>query len=137
MIQIICGGKGKGKTKEMLFKANDLVGKADGDIIYIDKSSKHMYELNNKIRLINICEYPIKSYDGFVGFVSGLLSGNHDIETVFFDSLLKISHSDENTVSDLIDTLDKLSDGITFVLSISLSEDELPENVKDKVIISC
>ena len=72
-----------------------------------------------------------------MGFVSGLLSGNHDIETVFFDSLLKISHSDENTVSELIDTLDKLSDGITFVLSISLSEDELPENAKDKVIISC
>lgn len=137
MIQIICGGKGKGKTKEMLNKANGMVKDAQGDIIYVDKSSKHMYELNNKIRLINICEYPVQSYDGFIGFVSGLLSGNHDIETVFFDSLLKISDSNEDTVSELIDTLDKLSDGSTFVLSISLSEDELPANAKDKVIVSC
>lgn len=136
MIQIICGGRGKGKTKEMLFRANELVKQADGDIIYIDKSSKHMYEVNNKIRLVNIREYPIKSYDGFIGFVSGLLSGNHDIETVFFDSLLQISYSNEETVSALIDTLDKLSDGITFVLSISLSENELPDDIKDKVVVS-
>ncbi len=137
MIQIICGEKGKGKTKEVLQKAADAVGSATGDVIYVDKSAKHMYELNNRIRLINICEYPVQSYEGFVGFVSGLLSGNHDIETIFFDSLLTISHSDETTLASLIDTLDKLSEGITFVLSISVKEADLPENAKDKVIVSC
>ena len=96
-----------------------------------------MYELNNRIRLINICEYPVQSYEGFVGFVSWLLSGNHYIDTIFFDSLLTISHSDETTLASLIDTLDKLSEGITFVLSISVKEADLPENAKDKVIVSC
>ena len=85
MIQIICGEKGKGKTKEMLLKANEAVKDAQGVIVYIDKSAKHMYELNNHIRLINITEYPVDTYEGFVGFVSGLLSGNHDIECIFFD----------------------------------------------------
>ncbi len=137
MIQIICGEKGKGKTKEMLQKATEAVSSAKGDVIYVDKSAKHMYELNNRIRLINICEYPVHTYEGFIGFVSGLLSGNHDIETIFFDSLLTISHSDETSLASLIDILDKLSEGITFVLSISQNASDLPENAKDKVIVSC
>ena len=54
MVSIIAGEKGKGKTKILLEKANEAVSKADGSVIYLDKSSKHMYELNNKIRLINV-----------------------------------------------------------------------------------
>lgn len=136
MIQIICGEKGNGKTKEMLQRAEEVISNAKGDVIYIDKNAKHMYELNNKIRLVNITEYPVVSYDGFVGFVSGLLAGDHDIETVFFDSLLTISNSDGTSLPSLLETLEQLSDGITFVLSISLPEAALPESAKDKVIVS-
>lgn len=50
MVSIIAGEKGKGKTKILLEKANEAVSKANGSVIYLDKSSKHMYELNNKIR---------------------------------------------------------------------------------------
>lgn len=136
MIKIICGEKGNGKTKEMLQCAEEVISGAGGDVIYVDKNSKHMYDLNNKIRLVDITEYPVQSYDGFIGFVSGLLSGNHDIETVFFDSLLTISKSDGTTLPTLLNTLEKLSDGITFILSISLPETELPEAAKEKVIVS-
>lgn len=137
MIQIICGEKGKGKTKEMLQKANDAIKDVQGAIVYVDKSSKHMYELNNQVRLINITEYPVDTYEGFVGFVSGLLSGNHDIECVFFDSLIKISHVEEDNLSELLSTMDKLSDGKTFVLSVSMAEGDLPDFAKDKILISC
>jgi hypothetical protein len=136
MIQIICGEKGNGKTKEMLQRAEEVISKSTGDVIYIDKNAKHMYELNNKIRLVNVTEYPVDSYDGFIGFISGLLSGDHDIETVFFDSLLTISKSDGTSLPSLLDTLEQLSEGITFVLSISLPEAELPESAKEKVIVS-
>ncbi|EKC47319.1 hypothetical protein LEA_19435, partial [human gut metagenome] len=53
MIEIISGEKGKGKTKELLTKVNAAVASASGSIVYLDKSQKHMYELSNKIRLIN------------------------------------------------------------------------------------
>ena len=56
MVQIIAGRKGKGKTKYLLDMANTAVKEAKGSIVYLDKSSKHMYELNNKIRLINVAE---------------------------------------------------------------------------------
>ncbi|MBS1335446.1 MAG: twitching motility protein PilT, partial [Blautia sp.] len=52
MIQIIAGKKGKGKTKQLLYKVNSEVKTAHGSIVYLDKSYKHMYELNNKVRLI-------------------------------------------------------------------------------------
>ena len=54
MVQIIAGKKGKGKTKYLLDMANNAVKESKGSIVYLDKSSKHMYELSNKIRLINV-----------------------------------------------------------------------------------
>lgn len=48
MIEIICGEKGKGKTKELLEKVNHTVSTVTGSVVYLDKSQKHMYELNNK-----------------------------------------------------------------------------------------
>ena len=61
MVQIISGRKGKGKTKYLLDKVNAAVGAAEGSVVYLDKSAKHMYELNNKVRLINVSDYPVSS----------------------------------------------------------------------------
>lgn len=137
MIQIICGEKGNGKTKEMLQHANDALQEAQGSIVYVDKSSQHMYELNNKIRLINIAEYPVCTYDGFIGFVSGLLSGNHDIEWVFFDSLIKIAHLDDKDITEAINALDELAKDTKFIVSVSIAEENLPDDVKDRILVSC
>lgn len=137
MIQIVCGEKGKGKTKVMIEKANEAAKLSKGSIAYLDKSSKHMYELNNNIRLINVSEYPVDSYQGFIGFVSGLLSGNHDIETVFFDSFLKLAGLGETDISDAVTTLETLSGNVNFIISVSVSEEMIPESIKDKIIVSC
>ena len=54
MVQIIAGKKGKGKTKHLLDMANAAIKGANGTVVYLDKSAQHMYELNNRIRLINV-----------------------------------------------------------------------------------
>lgn len=59
MVQIIAGKKGKGKTKHLLDMANAAIKGASGTVVYLDKSAQHMYELNNRIRLINVNEFPI------------------------------------------------------------------------------
>ena len=59
MIEIIAGEKGKGKTKELLAKVNHSVAAASGNIVYLDKSQKHMYELNNNFSNINVKDNPI------------------------------------------------------------------------------
>ena len=71
MIEIICGEKGKGKTKELLEKVNHTVSTVTGSVVYLDKSQKHMYELNNKVRLINVVDYPITNCDCIPGSRSG------------------------------------------------------------------
>ena len=76
MIQLITGEKGTGKTKLMLDGANDAIKSVAGNIVYIDKSSKHMYELSNKIRLIDASKLPLKNSDQFVGAMRNNFSGS-------------------------------------------------------------
>ena len=71
--------------------ANTAIKESKGSIVYLDKSSKHMYELSNKIRLINVAEFPVHSPEGFVGFLCGIISQDHDLETMYLDSFLKLS----------------------------------------------
>ena len=138
MVQIIAGKKGKGKTKHLLERANTAIKEANGSIVYLDKSSKHMYELNNRIRLINVNEYPIYSSEGFIGFICGIISQDHDLETMYLDSFLKLSCLEGADISDTYMTLKNIGEKyhITFVLSISMDAAELPECAKGDVIIS-
>lgn len=139
MVQLIVGKKGKGKTKHLLDKVNSEVQKVSGNIVYLDKSTKHMYELNNKIRLIDVSSYLITDSDEFVGFVSGIISQDHDLEQMYFDSFLKIACMEEGVeIEAVIQKLEKISEafGVDFVLSVSKDEEELPASVKDKIIVS-
>ena len=138
MVQIIAGKKGKGKTKHLLDKANAVIKEAEGSIVYLDKSSKHMYELNNKIRLINVKGFDITDSSGFIGFVCGIISQDHDLEIMFLDSFLKHACLEGEDITPVINELEEISQKfhVDFVLSVSLDADDLPENAKKDVIIS-
>ncbi len=138
MVQLIVGKKGKGKTKCLLDKVNTEVKNVLGSVVFLDKNTKHMYELNNKIRLIVVTDFMISNPDEFLGFVSGIISQDHDLQQMYFDSFLSISCLEGADITETIEKLDKLSDkfGVEFVLSVSLDEAELPESIKSKVIIS-
>lgn len=138
MVQLIVGNKGKGKTKHLLDKVNSEVKSITGNIVYLDKSTKHMYELNNKVRLIDVSQFMIDNYSEFTGFVSGIISQDHDLQQMYFDSFLKISCLEGNDITDAIAKLEKISTstGVDFILSVSRDESELPETVKKDIIIS-
>ena len=138
MVQLIVGKKGKGKTKQLLDKVNSEIKVVTGNVVYLDKSMDHMYELNNKIRLIDVSQYMIESPEEFLGFVSGIISQDHDLQQMYFDSFLKLACLDKADVEAVLVKLEKISQskGVDFVISISLDEDELPENVKKNILIS-
>lgn len=139
MIEIISGIKGKGKTKELLGKVNSAVEGVSGNIVYLDKSQKHMYELNNKVRLINVVDYPISNCDEFLGFICGIVSQDNDLEEMYLDSFLTIaSIASADDIRHAIEKLDVISEkfNVKFVLSISQDESELPECAKAKIAIS-
>ncbi len=138
MVQLIVGKKGKGKTKHLLDKVNAEVLNASGNIVYLDKSVKHMYELNNKIRLIDVSSYLINAADEFVGFVCGIISQDHDLEQMYFDSFLKIACLEDKDIEPVVQKLEAISEkfNVNFVISVSLDEEELPASLKEKVIIA-
>ncbi len=138
MIQIIAGEKGKGKTKVLIEKANIAVKEAKGSIIYLDKSNKHMYELSNKIRLINVKDYSIDNYSEFLGFICGLVSQDHDLEAIYLDSFLGIANTNVMNVEKILEKLNKTSNefNVDFVISISINEIDLPESAKKYIIMS-
>ena len=138
MIQLIVGEKGKGKTKQLLDKVNSEIKSISGNIVYLDKSAKHMYELNNKVRLINVSDYMIENSDEFVGFICGILSQDHDLQQMYFDSFLKISALDGKDMTGTIRKLEKISEAfkVDFILSVSMNEADLSEELKNKVIVS-
>ena len=138
MVQLIVGKKGKGKTIQLLDKVNSEIKIVTGNVVYLDKSMDHMYELNNKIRLIDVSQYMIESPEEFLGFVSGIISQDHDLQQMYFDSFLKISCLNKEDVEAVIAKLEKISQskGVDFIISMSLDEDELPESVKKNILIS-
>lgn len=138
MVQFIVGDKGKGKTKHLLDKVNTEIKDVQGNIVYLDKSTKHMFELNNKIRLIDVPEYLVTDCDEFVGFVCGIISQDHDLQQMYFDSFMKIACVDADGIEKVICKLEKISEKfhVDFVISIALDESVLPENVRKNIIVS-
>lgn len=138
MVEIIAGEKGKGKTKQLLDKVNGAVPNSSGNIVYLDKSQKHMYELSNKVRLINVSDYPIEDCDEFIGFICGIISQDHDLEEMYLDSFLTISNTKNEELAHAIDKLDAISEkyGVKMTLSVSMNEADFPENAKSKIAIS-
>lgn len=138
MVQIIAGEKGKGKTKILLDKANTDIKSARGTIVYLDKDNQHMYELNNRIRLINVKDYCIENAAEFVGFICGLISQDHDLEKIYLDGFLKIAYLDAAEADSTIEKLDLVSRkfNVDIIVSFSQKNSELSETIKSRVTVA-
>lgn len=138
MVEIIAGEKGKGKTKHLLDMVNGAVEHATGNIVYLDKSQKHMHELTNKVRLINVADYPISNCDEFLGFICGIVSQDYDLQEMYLDSFLTIANLQDDQIVHAIEKLDVISEkyNVKFILSVSKNEADLPESAKARVLIS-
>lgn len=135
MVELIVGKKGKGKTKVLLDKVNGAIKNVNGSIVYLDKSTKHMYELNNKIRLIDVSGYPIINADDFVGFICGIISQDHDLEQIYLDSFLTTAKLEGLDISGTLEQLEEIGEkfGISFIISVSLDKEEIPAEFQDKI----
>ena len=98
-----------------------------------------MYELKNRIRLINTSEFPFTSTQEFFGFLCGIVSQDHDLQEVYLDSFMDVAFiKDKGQIEDILDKLDKISTqfDVDFIISVSLEVAEVPEKFKSKVIVA-
>ena len=128
MVKLLIGHKGTGKTKQMIDLANEEVENSNGSIIFINKNSRLMYDLKYRIRVVCMEEFEhITNSDEYIGFIYGIISSDHDIETIFIDSILK--HADFS-LGDLPEFLTRLKNisknyGMNFVVSLSAEKEEM------------
>ncbi len=138
MVQLIAGSKGNGKTKYLLDKVNKEIRTTQGSICYLDKNAKHMFELNNRVRLINVRDFRISNADQFIGFVAGIISQDHDLEQMYFDSFLDLAVLKGQDISPVMDTLIRFSEAykVDFIVSVSLDESDIPEKYRELITVS-
>ncbi len=137
MIQLIVGEKGKGKTKILLDMVNEAANTKNGNVSFLDKDLSHMYEIKNSVRFVNVSEYDVTSKDEFAGFISGVISADHDLEELYIDRILKLARLDSISESaELLRKLDTLSTkfSVRIIISLSGSKDDVPEDLKDRII---
>ena len=128
MVKLLIGHKGSGKTNQMLQLANDNVENAAGSIVFINKNHRLMYELNYRIRVICMEDYEhITNTDEYIGFIYGIISSDHDIETIFIDSILKHADVSMGDLPEFINRLKAISEiyDLDFVVSISAEKEEM------------
>ncbi len=131
MINVFIGKKGSGKTKKLIDYANKAVETSNGNVVVIEKGLKLTYDISHSARLIDSDAYGIKGLDALEGFLCGICAGNYDVTDILLDSTLKIIGQDMAALTDLVTKVKRLSEeaNVTFTLSISADESEIPAEV--------
>ena len=114
----------------MIDLANEKVKTSNGNVVLIKKSHKDTYTVDFNIRAIRMADYKdILTLEEFVGFLYGMVAGNHDIEAIFIDSVLKQANITLESLPAFLQKLHKISNenNIEFYLSISADKNEIPE----------
>jgi hypothetical protein len=118
----------------MIDLANDRARKSDGRIVFVNKNHRLMYDLVHQIRVVCMEDYEeITNSDEYVGFLYGIISGDHDIEAIFIDSILKHADVHKNDIPEFLARLKVISEQhtIDFIVSLSADLEELSDDVSD------
>ncbi|MBO5654525.1 MAG: hypothetical protein J6V77_03180 [Clostridia bacterium] len=134
MIQLITGNKGTGKTKAIIDIANDHVETAKGDIVFLTDTDRYMYSLRYQIRAINTSDLkrgtePNVREDMLVGYIYGVLAGNHDIESMYIDGAHRMLGRDVSEMEHFFSDLEEIAEktDTKFIVTVSQDEGDLPE----------
>lgn len=138
MIKFITGAKGTGKTKIIIDMANDNVATAKGDIVFVTDTDRYMYSLNYRVRMVNAKQLkrddaPV-SEEALIGFIKGLLAGNHDIETLYIDGAHRMLGKTVFEMKDFFDDIREIAKNTDtkFVITVSENEENFPEFIREK-----
>jgi len=110
MVKLLLGEAGSGKTKLMIAKANEMIANIKGELVYIELTNKHASQLHRNIRCVFTEEYSLDSLASVYGFLCGLTSANHDVESIFIDGLDQILHTEiDNVVFEFMNLVNDFS----------------------------
>ncbi|MCI8939629.1 MAG: hypothetical protein HFH11_10070 [Dorea sp.] len=130
MVNLLTGPKGSGKTQKMMDLANEQVKACKGNLVFLKNSHRDTRNVGFSIRVVCMDDYPaITNTDGYIGFLYGMYSANHDLECVFIDGLMKQAEFSLDKIPVFIARLKQLSAecGVDFYVSLSAKQDDLTD----------
>ena len=129
MNEIILGEQGSGKTKKLVALANQSLETSKGHNIFIDFDNSNMFQVDYRIRFIGVRDYQIQTEEQLVGFISGVVASNYDIERVFIDNLYKITGKNTDQLEKIFDKMMdlELKYNVSFVVAINGTKETIPE----------
>ena len=134
MVELLIGKKGTGKTKALIEKVNNALTVSKGNVVFISNdTNRNIFDVKSKARMADTSEFEIKSYDEFLGFISGIISRDFDITNIFVDGIFKIVGSDNlDGFESFLNRLETMSQNfeITFVISVSIDAETAPDYIK-------
>ena len=137
MIKLITGAKGTGKTKIIIDMANDNVETAKGDIVFLTDTDRYMYSLRYQIRVINTDILKRAGQSNLderelIGFIKGVLAGNHDIESFYIDGAHRMLGRKVADMEDFFTDIYAVAKTTEtrFTLTVSENEENFPEFLK-------
>ncbi|MFA5449729.1 MAG: ATP-binding protein [Clostridia bacterium] len=135
MINIIYGAKGSGKTKTIIELANKGVTDHLGDIVFITDTSRYIHDIKYQIRFTNTKESNIRSEDGLIGFLQGMMEANYDIRFMYIDGAARMIGKELHQMQNFFKRLETISQKteMTFFLTVSSDYDTLPAFIKSYI----
>ena len=136
MIYLVVGAQGTGKTKYLVEEANHEKELGNANIVFVDTDDSQVRILDHKIRLINAKSYKIKSTEGLIGFISGILARDYDIGKIYVDGIYDIVDINEGNIEDLITRLESLSEysKSDIYLGLDWTKEDVPQVGKAEII---
>ena len=129
MVKLLVGNKGSGKTKSMIEFANESAETARGSIIFINKNSRLIYDLDYRIRVICMEDFVhITNESEYIGFLFGIISSDNDIDKIYLDGIMKHADFSLDILPSFVDKIKDISRdyGIDFIISISAELEDMP-----------
>lgn len=130
MVKLIPGKKGSGKTKLLIHAIHEAEKKSKGNVVAVQLGSSLNVDIYHKIRLINVEDYKIKSYDDLFGFIAGVLASDYDCTHIFIDGVLRIAGRDLEQAAKAFDRIAEISEDAIITLTISADTGDMPESLK-------
>ena len=136
MIYLVVGAQGTGKTKYLVEEANHEKELGNANIVFVDTDDSQVRILDHKIRLINAKSYKIKSTEGLIGFISGILARDYDIGKIYVDGIYDIVDINEVNIEDLITRLESLSEysKSDIYLGLDWTKEDVPQVGQAEII---
>lgn len=133
MVKVIVGGKGSGKTGQLVDDLNTQAYNDAADVVCIEYGGRLNRLVKYKIRLIDILEYPVKGYRELLAFIAGINAEDYDLTHLYIDTITKVAGDTdlahlEQFLRELDEYAGKNNLNVTIILSAELAS--LPEGIR-------